>query len=222
MTSFKILHVDDEPDIREVVMLSLGLDPMFSVESCASGEEAIAKAAVWLPDMILCDVMMPVMDGPATLARLRQSPGTAKIPVIFMTARAETRELEHLMSIGAEGVIAKPFNPMTLAESVRSHLRSAGLAALRSSFVKRMQADTAALIECRANLKTETNAPPLLEKIKSLAHALTGTAGIFGIQDVCCAASTLEKTAINQLAGDHTPGKVEGSLDALLTSINRA
>jgi two-component system OmpR family response regulator len=122
VTGMRILHVDDEADIREVVELSLGLDPAISVRSCACGADAIAAAAEWCPDMILCDVMMPVMDGPATLARLRESPQTVNTPVVFMTARVQTHEIEHFKSLGAVGVIAKPFDPMTLAESVRQHL----------------------------------------------------------------------------------------------------
>jgi two-component system OmpR family response regulator len=149
MTSLRILHVDDEPDIREVVELSLGLDPAFSVRSCASGSDALAAAADWSPDLILCDVMMPVMDGPATLARLRECPRTVNIPVVFMTARAQTRELEHFKSLGAIGVIAKPFDPMTLANEVRCHLRAAGLAALCGRFVVRTRADSATLTEFR-------------------------------------------------------------------------
>src|ERR1700676_2298688 len=98
MNSFRILHVDDEPDILEVVMLSLRRDREFTIRSCISGENAIAEAAEWAPDLILCDVMMPVMDGPATLVRLRANPRTATIPVVFMTARAQIRELDHFTS----------------------------------------------------------------------------------------------------------------------------
>src|ERR1700694_1957917 len=119
MSSFRILHIDDEQDILELVKLSLGLDRELTVRSCVSGEDALAEAAEWSPDLILCDVMMPGMDGPATLARLRENPRTAKIPVVFMTARAQIRELDHFTSLGATGVIAKPFDPMTLAETVR-------------------------------------------------------------------------------------------------------
>ena len=93
MTAVRVLHVDDEPDIREVVELSLGLDPDLTVRSCGSGGDALAAAAAWSPDLILLDVMMPLMDGPTTLSRLRQSPNTAAIPVVFMTARAQPREL---------------------------------------------------------------------------------------------------------------------------------
>lgn len=123
MTSFRILHIDDEPDIRRVVELSLGIDPQFSVRSCASGEEAVVAAAQWSPHLILCDVQMPVMDGPATLARLRENPQTAAIPVIFMTARAQEPELVRLKALGASGVIAKPFSGKALRESVREHLQ---------------------------------------------------------------------------------------------------
>jgi CheY-like chemotaxis protein len=122
MTALRVLHVDDEPDIRELVGISLGLDPEISVKSCASGNDALVAAAEWTPDVVLLDVMMPVMDGPQTLSHLRERETTAKIPVVFMTARAQTRELAHFLSLGAAGVIPKPFDPMTLAGAVRKYL----------------------------------------------------------------------------------------------------
>ena len=73
MTDIRILLVDDEPDIREVVDVSLGLDPEFRTRACASGADALVMAAEWSPSIILLDVMMPVMDGPATLANLRKN-----------------------------------------------------------------------------------------------------------------------------------------------------
>lgn len=222
MTSLRILHVDDEPDIREVVELSLGLDPAFEVQSCASGGDALVAALDWLPDLILCDVMMPVMDGPATLARLREYPQTAKIPVVFMTARAQTRELDYFKSLGATGVIAKPFDPMTLAHSVRSQLRSAGLGALREKFAQRLRSDAATLAKCRADLQSDAPPSPVLDKIQSFAHALMGAAGIFDFQTVSGAAAALEKAAIETLAGGGTQENVMCELDALLTCIERA
>ena len=125
MTALRVLHVDDEPDIREVVEISLGLDPDFETRSCGSGREALAVSADWSPDLILLDVMMPVMDGPATLAQLRGNTRTAAIPVVFMTARAQTREIDLFRSLGAVGVIPKPFDPMTLAASVRAYMSRA-------------------------------------------------------------------------------------------------
>ena len=124
MSKLRILHVDDEPDIREVVDISLGLDPQFEVRACASGAEALTAAADWLPTLILLDVMMPVMDGPMTLAQLRKNPKTFDVPVLFMTARAQAREVEHYISLGAQGVISKPFDPMALAGLVGEHLQA--------------------------------------------------------------------------------------------------
>jgi signal transduction histidine kinase len=122
--SFRILHVDDEADIREVVELSLRLDSHFTTRNVDSGKEALAVAAEWLPDIILLDVMMPAMDGPATLLSLRADKRTASIPVIFVTVRAQAREVKLLNSLGAMGVIDKPFDPMTLAAVVRTISRN--------------------------------------------------------------------------------------------------
>jgi two-component system OmpR family response regulator len=120
MSMFRVLHIDDDSDIREVVAMSLELDPELSVQSCGSGKEGLAAAAQSSPDVILLDVMMPVMDGPTTLAHLRKDPHTAGIPVVFITARAQKRDLDHFKSLGALAVIAKPFDVSTLAASMRS------------------------------------------------------------------------------------------------------
>ncbi len=219
MTALRILHVDDEPDIREVVELSLGLDPDFLVRSCASGSEALATAADWFPDMILCDVMMPGMDGPAMLARLRESPQTADTPVVFMTARAQTRELEHFKSLGAAGVIAKPFDPMALPVSVRRHMQSAGLAKLSDGFDKRLRTAAVTLADFRTTLNNESISPQVIEQIKAFAHSLAGASGMFGYEDVSRAASVVEETAIDQLAGDREPVRIGNDIDALLDCI---
>lgn len=237
MRSFRILHVDDEPDIRRVVALSLGIDPELSVRSCASGEAAVVAAAEWSPDLILCDVMMPVMDGPATLARLRENPQTARIPLIFMTARAQERELERFKSLGASGVIAKPFSGKALRESVRDHLQDAALAvATRSSpcelqddelaaekgdFRKRLQADAAALVGLHTKLRNDTTSASALEELEIVAHKLAGTAGIFGFEKVSLAAAALEEATVERRSGHGTVGNAEAQIDALIDRIER-
>jgi len=123
MSVYRLLHVEDEPDIREVVEISLALDPDVTLKSCGCGQDALVTAADWEPDVILMDMMMPVMDGAETLTQLRKNARTAGIPVVFMTARAQASEIEHFLSLGAAGVIQKPFNPLTLAASVRAYLR---------------------------------------------------------------------------------------------------
>jgi CheY-like chemotaxis protein len=217
--SFRILHVDDDPDIREIVELSLSLDPSFAVMSCACGDDALAKAADQAPDLILCDVMMPGMDGPAVLARLRENGNTAKTPVVFMTARAQTRELEHFKSLGAAAVITKPFDPMKLADAVRGHLRSDKIAAVEDGFVQRLRKDAILLAQYRDHFQSEAESPALLENIQSCTHKLAGAAGVFNYQAVSVAASALEETIIAQRAGQGVPGRVEANFDALLESI---
>lgn len=125
MSDLKVLHVDDEPDIREVAALALELDPGIDLTSAPSGQAALDILRGGLkPDVILLDVMMPLMDGPSTLERLRAIGGLEKTPVIFMTARVQTSEQERYLSLGAIGVVVKPFDPMLLAQDVRSLLAS--------------------------------------------------------------------------------------------------
>lgn len=113
-----LLYVDDEPDIREIVAMALGLVDNLAVQTCDSGEQALQMIPMFKPDLILLDVMMPVMDGPAMLNRLRADASLKSIPVIFVTAKAMPKEVAHFLELGAVGVIAKPFDPMRLGEQV--------------------------------------------------------------------------------------------------------
>lgn len=113
-----VLYVDDEPDIREVVQLSLGLAPQLDVHVCDSGERALQVMPRLKPQLVLLDVMMPGMDGTATLSRMRADRALAQIPVIFMTAKAMPQEITRFRELGAAAVIAKPFDPMQLADQV--------------------------------------------------------------------------------------------------------
>lgn len=123
MAPLTILHVDDEADIREVTALSLELDPDMAVQSAVSGQDALdVLDGGYRPDVILLDVMMPDLDGPGTLERLRQLPGCETTPVIFMTARTRKEERDAYIALGAVSVITKPFDPMTLGAHVRDVL----------------------------------------------------------------------------------------------------
>ncbi len=115
----RILMVDDDLDIRTVAQLSLTAVGGFTVEICGSGPEAIGKAQAFAPDLILMDVMMPGMDGPTTLKRLREIPTLAETPVVFMTAKVQPQEVAQLRACGALHVLAKPFDPMGLPDSLR-------------------------------------------------------------------------------------------------------
>jgi diguanylate cyclase (GGDEF)-like protein len=115
-----LLYVDDDPDIREIVQMSLSLDGQVSVITSDGGERALLKMAVEQPDLVVLDVMMPGMDGPTLLKRMRLDPHLAQIPVIFMTAKTSPEETARFRELSAIGVIAKPFDPMSLAKEVRA------------------------------------------------------------------------------------------------------
>jgi two-component system, cell cycle response regulator len=116
----KLLYVDDDADIREIVQMSLSLDGKLEVHTSDGGERSLHEMRHEKPDLVVLDVMMPGMDGPALLKRMRQDPGLAHIPVIFMTAKVSHEETQKFRELSAIGVIAKPFDPMTLGSQVRA------------------------------------------------------------------------------------------------------
>lgn len=118
-----VLYAEDEPDIRTVAEFALE-DEGFELVACVSGEQALEKAIDLKPDLILLDVMMPGIDGPSTLIKLRELPHLKNTPAIFMTAKVQPAEVAKYKAIGAIGVIAKPFDPMTLADEIRNLLES--------------------------------------------------------------------------------------------------
>lgn len=115
----KILHVDDDPDIRAIAHLSLANIGGFEVAQCSSGNEALAIAASFKPQLLLLDVMMPGISGEDLWQELSKDPDLAETPVIFMTAKVERQFVDHLISIGALAVVQKPFDAMELPNEIR-------------------------------------------------------------------------------------------------------
>ncbi|TWI77489.1 response regulator receiver domain-containing protein [Desulfobotulus alkaliphilus] len=115
----RIAYVEDETDIQEVAKMALELVGGFSVAVFSSGQEAVEKMAAFAPQLILLDVMMPGLDGPATLKLLREQESLKDVPAIFMTAKVQTHEVSRYKELGAVSVIAKPFDPMTLADQLK-------------------------------------------------------------------------------------------------------
>lgn len=115
----KILYAEDEADIRAVAQLSLETVGGFEVALCESGEEALEAVTDFDPDLILLDVMMPVLDGPSTLEKLREMDAFKTTPIVFFTAKAMPGEIERFKALGALEVISKPFDPMTLPDQIR-------------------------------------------------------------------------------------------------------
>ena len=113
-----ILCVDDEPNILEVAKIALESVGGFQVSTCRGGTEALERVKEIRPDLILLDVMMPGMDGPTTYAKFKHLPGLDHVPVIFMTAKIQPKEVAAYIGLGATGVILKPFDPMQLSQEV--------------------------------------------------------------------------------------------------------
>jgi len=108
-----------------VALMSLGLADDLVVEPCSSGQQALDKVTAFEPDLVLLDVMMPDMDGPTTLGKLREMPAGKTVPIVFMTAKVQRDEVERFLALGAAGIIPKPFDPMTLADQVKEIWRKA-------------------------------------------------------------------------------------------------
>lgn len=202
----RVLYVEDEPDIQAVARLALELVGGFTVKVCSSGEEALREVQAFAPQMILLDVMMPVMDGPTTLKALRELPAARAIPVAFMTAKVQPQEVARYTELGALGVIAKPFDPMTLADAVRrlweapvseGHPTPADLARLQ---LQQLQAEFAGqlpdrLVAIRSGLERLRHGdgdPTEVQTLHRLVHSLTGSGGIFGMPELSVAARELE------------------------------
>ncbi len=220
MPALRVLHVEDHPDMREVVRASLGLDPELESRDCESGQEALRIALDWPPDLILLDVMMPVMDGPSTLARLREDPRTAHIPVVFLTVRAQRRERDLFRTLGAAGVIPKPFDPMTLATSVRTYIRPAqeDLEA-RGEFLRRVSEHAQTLVWRRSSVAKFTASLEVLIEIREIAHELAASGAPNGFVEMAAAAARLEEATITALRSPAASNTMPDALDALLMRI---
>lgn len=116
----KIMLVEDDADIRTVATMALEMVGGLEVHGFGSGSEALAAVAGIAPQLILLDVMMPGMNGPEVLAELRARSDTAAIPVVFLTAKAQQEEVGRLRALGVLDVVAKPFDPMTLADGIKA------------------------------------------------------------------------------------------------------
>jgi CheY-like chemotaxis protein len=120
--SRSILIVDDDEHIREIAQLTLEAVAGWTVVTAGSGQEGIARALAIPPDAILLDVMMPEMDGPTTVDKLKASEATRHIPVVLLTAKVLEEDVRGFMDLGIDGIISKPFDPMTLADEISSAL----------------------------------------------------------------------------------------------------
>ena len=116
----RICCVEDDDDIRRIVRLSLERIGKMTVDLVADPALAIDSMIAFRPDLVLLDWMMPGIDGPTLLRKMREVPETRALPVVFITAKASQRELAELRALGIAGTISKPFAPKDLPEQLRA------------------------------------------------------------------------------------------------------
>jgi two-component system OmpR family response regulator len=203
-----VLYVDDDPDICEVVQAALGLIAGLTVHIANSGERAIDLAFELRPDLILMDVMMPGMDGPTTLKRLRASPLISDIPVIFLTAKVLPTEVAHFLQLGALGVIGKPFDPLKLGDELFALWKATDAAggitvmsgenstvqdnvhSLTASFLERTRDNLVRLSELIELARTDGAA---LKELERISHSIHGAGAMFGFPQLSAAAGAMER-----------------------------
>ncbi|HUK53930.1 MAG TPA: response regulator [Candidatus Binatia bacterium] len=122
----RVLVVEDDPDIQKVVRMSLKLRGVGDIVMVDNGPECIEKLFTFTPDVILLDVMMPHVDGFETCRRLKENPATSRIPVVFLTARAQKADRDRGLQLGALGYVIKPFDPMTLHDQIVALMQGSG------------------------------------------------------------------------------------------------
>lgn len=215
-----VLYVDDDPDICEIVQTTLCVLAGLEVRIAHSGSQAIDLAYDWRPDLILMDVMMPRLDGPATLREMRKHALLAGIPVAFLTAKVMPAEVARLIDLGAIGVLEKPFDPEHLCDDIKnlwdavptppaiatSALLKPGApspgASLTASFLARAQRDVVRLRELVE--RGVQGDGTVLRDIEWVAHSLHGSAAMFGFPQVSTVSGVIER--LMEASASWTPG----------------
>jgi CheY-like chemotaxis protein len=211
----RILLVEDDKDIASLVAMVLGEGSGYSVKACASAPQAFEAAEAFRPDLILLDVMMPEADGLSTLRGLRRLPATRETPVVFLTAMVAPSDLASYESLGSLGVIAKPFDPLTLADTLERLWGRRGAAAgkpfnaefdaLRREFLAELSERVAGLQAAADAVAAKGWDRPLVDQLFFLSHRLAGSSGIYRLPQLSSAAAVLENLLKRRLDGETWP-----------------
>lgn len=123
----RILYAEDEPDIQKLASMALELIGGFTLKTCSSGLEALNEIEAFEPQLLLFDVMMPGLNGPEALKKIRKIEAYSDTPTIFITANSQPDQVQGYLDIGAVDVITKPFDPMTLAQQIQGTWAKVGV-----------------------------------------------------------------------------------------------
>lgn len=228
----RILVVDDDPDVLEVVSLALTALGSYTVETCGAPIDALDRARAFEPDLILLDIMMPGMDGMDILAALRGMEATAATPVVLVSAQVHNDDIPHYEAMGCLGIIPKPFDPRTLPHRVEAlwgvHSRKWEAAherefeALRVAYVRELPEKIVAMQAAATALAAGGWDRELLQSLYHLAHRMAGSGGLYRLAALSRAAGALEEI-VKRLLGDPTwpPSGSPGDLTLLVQAVGR-
>ncbi len=121
----RILVIDDEPDLIQLLSIFLG-KAGFEVYGAYSGQQALTIFEQIAPDLVICDLVMPVMDGAATVQALRAHPHAQSVPIIILSARGQTDDVKQALAAGANDYITKPFRGSEVVATVQKYLNENG------------------------------------------------------------------------------------------------
>jgi CheY-like chemotaxis protein len=116
----RVCYVEDDEDIQRIVRMSLERIGKLTVKVVSDPMQAIDAIKDFKPDLVMLDWMMPGMDGPSLFRKMRETPEMRNLPVVFITAKASSAEMDELRAMGAAGAISKPFSPKDLPDQLRT------------------------------------------------------------------------------------------------------
>jgi two-component system, OmpR family, response regulator len=199
----RLLIVEDDRDIVNLVSLVLGDVGGYVVKATTSAKEAVEVASSFRPDLILLDVMMPGADGVAALQSLRGLEATRETPCVFMTAMAEPGDLARYDSLGCLGVIAKPFDPLTLGNTIEAlwgrHVAKrprpfpSEFEALRRAYVGELPGRIEAMQAAAEALAVRGWDKETVESLYRETHRLAGSSGLYRLSKLSRTAAVLEE-----------------------------
>ena len=226
----KVLLIDDDPDVATLVRLALEGIAGWQVDVCAASCDGVERALSVRPDVILLDVMMPGMDGPQTLARLRAREATADIPVVFISAGVDHHDVAAFRDLGAVGIIPKPFDPVRLPQTLAEICRG-GCAApafpkapvgLRTEdFLLELRERLDAMGALAASLAAGGWQRPGAQALLETTHRVAGSSGLYGMAALSQAAGVLEGHLRRALEAPWPPSRPPADVVTLVKAVTR-
>lgn len=199
-----VLYVDDEQDILDVMKMCLEEIGNLVVHTVTDGKSIVSLVEKTKPDLILLDVMMPEVDGPATLIELRKNKQFDHIPVVFVTAKVQPDDIKIYTEMGAVAVVVKPFDPMEISAQVNAiwdQAVSAGdssdnINEIMRPLIHRFKHDLvdreAKLSEYSETISNRELTEIEINELSSIAHKLAGSGTTFGFPHISQAGKELE------------------------------